>query len=201
MMLYEVALVEDRGSYWTVTGVTENSFTTVDQESRYLKLSAVSAKIIKDAILDSNEVRISKPLLAMEVLPNEVKVIKHEKDDVDMFKQSQLKRVRMLINPVMASMSGFAFYRFICLNNELADKGYFITDENRESKYLAILESGDEKMIMKLEDYLNSRDEISKVNSLNKKFEEHFKKVMQETNNEMVTKLTDEFMDDFYSRF
>lgn len=201
MILYEVALVEDRGSYWSVQGVTENSFATVDQDSKYLKLSAVSGKIIKDAMLGGDEVRIVKPLLGIEVLPREIKIIKAEEDDVESFKSSQIKRVRMLINPELASVSGLAFYGFICLNNELADKGFFITDQNRESKYLSILETGDEKLISKLEDYLNYRDEIGRVASLHKKFEKFRKDMKEETDKEKIQKLADDFMEDFYSRY
>ena len=127
--------------------------------------------------------------------------MKVAEDDIDAFKHSQMKRVRMIINPDLASVSGLSFYTFFCLNNEMADKGYFITDENREAKYLAILESGDEKMIMKLENYLNARDEISRVSSLYKKYEEYCKKIKNESDKAVIEKMTNEFIDDFYARF
>lgn len=201
MMMYDVALVEDRGSYWEIQGVTQNSLNNIDNEFKYLKLSAVAGKIIKDALNDGHIVRVHKPLFASEVIPREVKIIKVAEDDIEEFKQAQIKRVRMLINPELASVSGLAFYGFICLNNELADKGFFITDQNRESKYLSILETGDEKLIAKLEDYLNYRDEISRVASLHKKFEKFRKDMKEETEKEKIQKIADDFMEDFYSRY
>jgi hypothetical protein len=200
-MIYEVASVEDKGSYWGVNGVTQHSFATADSEERYLRLSHVSAKLIKDALLDGQEVRINKPLQFGEVLPREVNVIKVDSGDMQSIRDSAIKRVRMLITPELASVSGLAFYGFMCLNNELADKGFFITEENREAKYLAILETGDEKLIQKLEDYLNYRDEISRVAALHKNFEALVKEIKNETSNEKITKLADDFMTDYYSRF
>lgn len=201
MMVYEVASVEDKGSYWGVTGVTQHSFATADAEEKYLRLSHVSSKLIKDALLEGHEVRITKPLQFGEVLPREVKVIEVNADDLQSVRDSAIKRVRMLITPELASVSGLAFYGFMCLNNELADKGFFITDENRESKYLAILETGDEKLIQKLEDYLNYRDEIGRVAALHKNFEAFVKEVRNESSGEKITKLADDFMTDYYSRF
>lgn len=201
MMIYDVAMVEDHGSYWDVQGVTQNSFDTVDKENKYLKLSAVSAKLIQDAIAAGHVVRVTKPLRSMEVLPSEVKILKVKEGDLDALKDSHIKRVRMLINPELASTSGLTFYGFICLNNELADKGYFITDSNRESKYLSILETGNEKLIALLEDYLNYRDEIARVANLHKLFEQFRKDIKNETSPESIQQLADAFMETFYSRF
>lgn len=201
MFTYELASVQDRGSYWYVTGVTKTSLDTADSEDNYLKLSFVAYKLIQDALMEGNEVRINKPLHTNEVLPGEVKILKVAADDIVEVRSSAIKRVRILINPELASVSGLAFYGFMCLNNELADKGFFITDENRESKYLSILETGDEKLIQKLEDYLNYRDEISRVASVHKNFEAFRKNVMLETENAKITKLADDFMTDFYSRY
>lgn len=200
-MIYEVAKVEDKGSYWFITGVTESSFLSDDQIGKYLRLSSVSTKLIKDALLNGEEVRVYKPLTADEVLPREVKILKVAEDDIEAFKQNQLKRVRMVFNSNLATYSGLTYFNFLGLNNELADMGYLITDENRESKYLALLESGNEMNISKLEDYLNSRDEISRVSSLYKKYEEFCKKIKAETDMSAIEKMANNFIDDFYSRF
>lgn len=51
----------------------------------------------------------------------------------------------------------------------LADRGFIITDDNREEKYLEILETGNEELIDLLENYLVIRDEIYviKTNKIN----------------------------------
>lgn len=201
MMIYEVAMVDDRGSYWEVNGVAESSFLTADQENHYLKLSALSGKIIKDAIIKGYIVRVPKPLMASEVTPSEIQIFEVAEDDIESIRSSHIKRVRMLINPELASISGLAFYGFTCLNNELADKGFFITEGNREAKYLEILETGDEKFIELLEQYLNYRDEIGRVSALYKSFEVFRKEVIDEDEPAKIEKLANDFMDLFYSRF
>lgn len=201
MMVYEVASVEDRGSYWFVTGVTEHSFATAETKEQYLKLSHVSAKLIKDALLAGHEVRISKPLMGVEVIPAEIKIYKIREDDIVSVRDSAIKKVRMLVGPEIVSVTGLTFYGFICLNNELADKGFFITDYNREKKYLEILETGDEKLIEKLETYLNYKDEIARAAHLNEKFNNFRKKVNEETNLENIPKIVDDFLEKFYAGF
>lgn len=42
----------------------------------------------------------------------------------------------------------------------LADRGFVITDDNREEKYLEVLETGNEELIDLLENYLIIRDEM-----------------------------------------
>lgn len=201
MMIYDVAMVEDRGSYWEIQGITQNSLNNIDNEYKYLKLSAVAAKLMKDALVEGSIVRVHKPLLANEVLPREVKIIKIAEDDIEEFKNAQIKRVRVLINPELANLSGLTLYRFMCLNNELADKGFFVTDENRESTYLKILETGNEKMIAKLEDYLNARDEVARVSALHKKFDAFRMALRGETCKEKIQKAADDFMEAFYQGF
>lgn len=201
MMMYDLAMVEDRGSYWDVTGVTHNTLSVQDLESHLLKLSAVSAEIIKKALVEGNEVRVYKPLTASEVIPTDIKVLKVKEDDIVAFRNATIKRVRMIVNPELASVSGLSYYGFMCLNNELADKGFFITEENREAKYLAILETGDEKLIEKLEQYLNYRDEIARVSALHKKFEALRKDILNEEDMEKIAKMANDFMDDYYSKF
>ena len=200
-MMYDLAMVDDHGSYWEVNGVTQNTLSTQDLESHYLKLSAVSGEIIKKALLEGNGIRIYKPLATSEVIPTEIRVLKTDESDIASIRGATIKRVRMLVNPELASVSGLTYYGFMCLNNELADKGFFITEENREAKYLAILETGDEKMIEKLEQYLNYRDEISRVSALHKSFEALRKNILNEEDPEVIVKIANDFMDTYYSRF
>lgn len=52
----------------------------------------------------------------------------------------------------------------------LADAGYFITDQNREEKYIEIIETEDENLIELLETYLNIKDDIAKIKFNKKQF-------------------------------
>lgn len=201
MLIYNLAMVDDRGSYWNINGVTKNSFESIDQEAKYLKLSHVAYKMIDEALLKGDIVRVTKPLQVDEVLPGEVQVLKVDPSDINSVRDSEIKRVRMLITPELASVAGLTFYRFTCLNNELSDKGFFITDDNREEKYLAMLETGDQKLIDKLEEYLNYKDEIHRVANLHEKFTIFFKDIKGLAEKEKIIELSNNFMEDYYSRF
>lgn len=49
---------------------------------------------------------------------------------------------------------------YLYISIELASKGYFITDTNREEKYIEILNSGDANLLDLLEKYLSVYDEF-----------------------------------------
>ncbi len=95
-------------------------------------------------------------------------------------------------------IAGLTLYGFMVLNNDLINAGYAITNENREEKYLQILETGDEKLISKLEDYLNYKDEIEKVAYLERKFSKFKNDVLSSSTVEDVIELTNKFLENFY---
>ena len=66
---------------------------------------------------------------------------------------------------------------FIDTNNILNSKGFFITDENKEEKYLEILETGNEDLIDTLERFLISKDRLSVVKTAREEFEEVIEKL------------------------
>lgn len=55
------------------------------------------------------------------------------------------------------------FVSFMIINNELASKGYIITEELREEVYIKIIETGDVELINKLEKYINLMDSIKQL--------------------------------------
>ena len=76
-------------------------------------------------------------------------------------------------------------------NNELASKGYFITDSNREEMYLKILETGDDTLIDILEQYLIMKDKLSFITFARKTFTDIFEKLFEtdESDTEALNKL------------
>ena len=201
-MIYELALVIDKGTHWEVTNVTKNSLDNLaNREESMLKLSYVAYKQIKDALNEGKIAQITKEMMTDEVMPGEVRYINiNESDNITEHRNAALAKVRMLINPQLASIAGLTMYGFIVLNNDLVNAGYAITNDNREEKYLAILETGDEALINKLEDYLNYKDEIERVSQLERKFA----KYSTEINNaaiEDMEGIQNKFLEDFYIHY
>ena len=71
---------------------------------------------------------------------------------LDNYLQSRLKTGSMI-----------DYLRYMDYLSELADEGYFITNKNREEMYLKILETGDDRIIELLEQYLILKDSLSEV--------------------------------------
>lgn len=201
-IIYELAVVEDRGPYWQVTNVTKNTLESLaNRDEKLLKLSYVTYEKIVEAIKAGNIVRIPKTLQTDEVLPHELDVVDAANDDPLLSARSaSLAKVRMLITPELSKISGLALYGFTVLNNDMIAAGFVITKSNREEKYLEILETGDEELINKLEDYLNYKDEIERVAQLERKFST-FQKAINNATEEEVGELENKFLEDFYQNY
>ena len=203
-MIYDLALVQDRGTHWFVTNVTQNTLDNLaDKDEKILKLSYMSHQLIKEALMSGKKVHVQKSALRTnEVLPGEFTIIDGvENNELESLKESSIIKVRMLVTPEFAKISGFSMYGFIVLNNDLSNVGYFITNENREEKYLEILETGDEQLIQKLEDYLNYKDEIEQLSGLERKFSKFRKDIQECDSKEKVETLEKNFLEKFYSNF
>ena len=201
-MIYELANVIDKGTHWEVTNVTKNTLDNlVNRDEKLLKLSYMAYKAIQNGLNNNKIVQITKELVTDEVLPNEVTYLKlGDTNELQEHKNAALAKVRMLITPELASIAGLTMYGFIVLNNDLVNAGYAITNDNREEKYLSILETGDETLINKLEDYLNYKDEIERVSHLERKFAT-FKSEIDNAPLEDIEGIQNKFLEDFYSRY
>ncbi len=202
-IIYDLATVQDRGTHWFVTNVTQNTLDNqADKDEKILRLSYMSHQLIKQALMEGKKVHIHKTLQTGEVLPGEFDVIDlKETDPIQEARDASVVKIRMLVTPELSKISGFAMYGFIVLNNDMAANGYFITNENREEKYLEILETGDEKLIAKLEDYLNYKDEIEAVAHLERKFTAFRNEIRAATTVEEIKAIEERFLERFYANF
>ena len=83
---------------------------------------------------------------------------------------------------------------YIDINNELNSRGYFITETNKESEYLKILETGDDKLIDLLEEFLIIKDQLSALKTARQTFIRILEKLneLQESDVEELEKLEKE---------
>lgn len=68
------------------------------------------------------------------------------------------------------------FISFIQINNKFASNNIYITDQNKEEKYIEIIESGNEHLIEDLEKYITLLDNIKEIQ---KKKDEYSKIIEQ----------------------
>lgn len=200
MLIYDMAVVKDCGTYWEVTGITKNSFDTVlDGEQKYLNLEATAAVILKDALEKNKQVRIDKPLKVNEVLPGELKLLEKDIDELEYFKQASMNKVKSKVRPELSKESAYTMYEFIIKNNELCSKGYFITDTNREEKYIEIIETGDMELIDLLESFLEAKDKVDRAYHLKDKIKKYQESIKDVNTTEEVQKLEDKFIAELFN--
>lgn len=111
-------------------------------------------------------------------------------DRLEAIKTKAIRMMNELISNQMM-ISNFELFHFFKLNHYLESKGYFITDENREEKYLEVINSGDEKALEVLSEYLDSLDEFNAIDDAYSKYNE-YKTVVKSATSEK------EIMDAYY---
>lgn len=77
-------------------------------------------------------------------------------------KQNVLLEAERFFDQKINTVTNLTYYEFIVLNNNLMEQGYFITDTNKEEKYIEILETENDDLIDILEKYLMNKDEIAR---------------------------------------
>lgn len=90
----------------------------------------------------------------------------------DVNKVNIAKKAKQKLDGVVDASVLIHYVDFIDTNNILNAEGFFITDKNKEEKYLEILETGDEDLIDTLEKFLISKDKLSAVKTARTEFEE-----------------------------
>lgn len=176
-----------------ITGTTINtSDVELAEGERRVNLSFVAYKMIDNAILSNKLVYINKEQTSNELHPWDLTLV----DELVLsdIKKSSIIKIRSIINPIISQVSGLSLYGFMVLNNELVAKGFAIYEDNREEVYLKILETGDEDLITKLEDYLNYKDEIDRVSQLERQFSGAMKDINEQDSIDSVLKIEKEFL-------
>jgi succinate dehydrogenase flavin-adding protein (antitoxin of CptAB toxin-antitoxin module) len=83
------------------------------------------------------------------------------------------------------------------INNKFANKGIFITDDNKEESYIKIIETGDESLITDLEKYLILKDDIKKIEASKEEYSGIIKQLHSLANSddeEAVNKIVEEYL-------
>lgn len=80
------------------------------------------------------------------------------------------KKARAIIGEESIIANLIDFTAIMLINNKFANKGIYITDDNKEECYIKIIELGDESLINDLERFINLKD---KIRELEAKVEEY----------------------------
>lgn len=198
MLIYDLAYVEDKGAYFQVTGLTKNTLSNIiDTNSLQLRLSAKSYQIIKEALEKKQNIKITKRLRTNEVMADEI-YVSDMPNNLQTLKDLAMRSINTQLTHKAACLSAVGIVSFTIANNELINEGYFITNKNREEKYIEIIESGNEELIQLLEKYLIILDDIDLVNKFEKKCNFYIDKIKSAESEIEINKCMDDFFIDVY---
>lgn len=161
----------DKGSKWEISQLN-----TVAGEFRIYGFSDYKEIEIKDFelydyvnnLLQQNK-RVFLPKYEFDSEYTVSDVIVQEESDLDTAKRIAIKRAQDIVyHKTVGKISLIDIYTFTLLNNWLINKGYVITDDNTEEKYLEIIswisdiedENEAEIAIDKLQRYLTAKERL-----------------------------------------
>lgn len=91
-------------------------------------------------------------------------------------------KVRGILGDDLLTFTLLDFVTFMQLNNSFAAKGIFITEKNKEEKYIEIIETGDETLITELEKYIILLDNIKVIQKKKEEYADIIEKLKHLSN-------------------
>ena len=159
-MKYDVAAVEDRGDFFHVKYVDSYQNSVFKNDGKYVKVSNVAADVIREALSNNNRVCIPKNIEGEICFTD---IIIYENDELEKNKMMFISNLYRKVDHSLFNVASIDYYDFLCVYSKLASLGYFITDDNREEKYIEIITTGDDDLINILEEYLNKKDKLDSI--------------------------------------
>ena len=165
--------IHDNGTYWIITGGSiDTSNKSLDPTMYCLVANLQDFNYIFN-LLKTNIIKVSKEFLGFDgAVLNIENIIIEKIDPLTALKIACETKARMQLQTRLTFVEIFDILSYININNMLIDKGFVITDDNREEKYLDIINTGDDLIISLLEQYLNIKDKLSYLNYYYQKYNE-----------------------------
>jgi len=187
-------IIHDIGAKYQITGTRlENDDFAVDSDLYFEVKSVDFFEFVKELVMGNNTVTYPKtisPASEEDLLISPLK-------DLDIHKARARTKGKHILKGFTDFTILFDFFSFQVDNNWLISNGYFITDANREEKYLQVINTGDQVAIDTLERYLGSLDKLS----VYKHTHDNFLEFKEAVNDATKIKEIDNLFDDFSSLF
>lgn len=190
-MKYDVALVEDLGDKLKVKYIDTYQNSLLKSDGLYVKISNVAGDVIREAISEFKMVFLPKNING-ELCISDVVI-----EDIDGFEKD--KRIALVdiynkMDYYQFNIGAIDFFNFLATYSKLAAEGYFIHEDNREEKYIEIIETDDEDLICVLDEYLELSDRIGKFSYLHRKNNRFEEKIINCKDNEELKMIMDEYI-------
>lgn len=141
-----------------------------DIRGKILKETTADSDVPKIAVTDIKGEAILKDLEAKKLIYVDYKTKKFSitsAEDESSFDSEIKKAVEVQIKEKFQKMNSLSasinMVLYVDALIALADAGFHVTNENREEKYIEIIETGDERLIGMLEAYIEAKDEVDSL--------------------------------------
>lgn len=189
-MNYDVACVEDLGDKLRVKYVDNYENAMMKNDGVYVKISNTAADVINTAVRNGSLVYLPKnvngELSFIDVVITEV-------DDLQKDIRIFLCEIYGRVNYQQFFVSAMDYFEYLNVFADLATLGIFVTNDNREEKYLEIIETGNEKLISKLETYLEKKDLLEGLSYAYNRSKLYERRAMECESKEQLDEVIEEF--------
>lgn len=146
-------------------------------QNKYFQISASTAETIIEPLRKGLLVTVKKDTIENNdpIQIEDFKIV--ELSNFQTKKSMELARVQMRFSAFVSSSSILEHFAYFSSAILLSERGFMITDSNREEKYLEIINEGDEYLLKTLEDYLEARDNLAKLSHTYKDVKDYMKKI------------------------
>ncbi len=198
----------DRNIQWEVVRTETAMMDTLNLEELDYKLMDIDSfavyEYINENLRDGKIVYIPK-YLEGELTVDKV-IIAEDENPLILYKRTCVIKLKDYVyNLRLTPEYILDMYRFIVINNWMIANGYFITNENREEKYMEIItsiseiedEEEAEAKINKLEQYLNLMDKLASDNNIIISMDEAVDNIIKAETSDEVTYIFNSYMAQF----
>lgn len=198
----------DRNIQWEVVRTETAMMDTLNLEELDYKLMDIDSfavyEYINENLRDGKIVYIPK-YLEGELTVDKV-IIAEDENTLILYKRTCVIKLKDYVyNLRLTPEYILDMYRFIVINNWMIANGYFITNENREEKYMEIItsiseiedEEESEAKINKLEQYLNLMDKLASDNNIIISMDEAVANIIKAETSDEVTCIFNSYMAQF----
>lgn len=139
---FELLLVKDNNNYWEVQGITYSNALLANPTLITIKASLLTINTVKKLLSEGKSIKISKDIEFTEAQINDL--IIGDIDELTLQKNIAYNNINALIHQTIIGVCVIDAMNFLQSYMQLLNNGIFITDTNREDKYLEIIEKSQE---------------------------------------------------------
>lgn len=194
-----VLKIHDGGDHWKIITAEEREVEIFDHTKFYDCSTNLDLFENVRILLESNILNVDKSKLGFEgayITKYDINII--EVDSINKARASSLETVRNSLSSRMDIFSQLEIFNFVVSNNKLLEKGFIITDNNKDSKFLEIIGTEDDDLISDLEKYLYAKDYITTSYVWYDKYKKFEADIQLCENKEEIEELTNKFLNEVY---